>query len=1368
MERSLSGAGGGLAGVAQRVAVLGRPSKALCEAPDAIRRTLRYYVREGEWTTIGEDAVTAFEGPIVILGDPGLGKTVLSETLGARPDMAYCPAGTFVRAADPGRLIGAGERVVIDGLDEIASAQPGAAIHAVLGKLSEMGNPPFIVSCRAVDWRSAPDAGQIAQDYGAAPVVLHLQPLSLEDARGFLSSAFPAIDPMVVVEHLRARGLDALYGNPLTLRLLGEVALEGAPLPRSRAELLERACRAMASEENPLHQGAAHALMRPEDLLIAAGAICAVQLLCDRIGVFTGSGAHVPEGFLSIAEVDALPFCEAGREVVRTRLFRALGEGRFTHVHRVIAEYLGAAWLARCVRERSSERRVFSLFRPGDGVPTSLRGLHAWIGHFERSLSGRCIAADPYAVLRYGDAETIGVEEGRALLAALRRLAQADPFFVSEDWGRHRAAGLMRLELRDDVEALVTAPDRNPHLSVLVLNAMVGTQLATALAALLESITFDPTYGLDERSCAAEALRSSSAIDDWEAALRRLLAQGDADSAEVASELLATLGAQTVSIPTGVETVLAHLRITQGDVPPSDGNRSRHLAEELFAYWEPREVAGLLDELAARAEPLYESAGWPARSELADLVLRLVAQVLEAGVAPSAQRLWAWLRWIGGHDGYYPEVRRRLTEALRGARALRAALLEHVLLTPCGEGTWMAAHALGELQLDLLPTDEDVAVLLAGARERAGEGAVDEQTWRGLLLLGRKPEGLAQAVRQAALEAARGDPALLDVLASVSETVVGDFRERRAAHEALQEVRRQGEFRRHRDALNERLEAVAAGNFLVLEAPADAYLGRWSSSVLDCNALPEVRLSEVLGETLCAAVCAGFIAVLHRTDLPSASAIASLNAGQARHRAQHPMICGVAELLRQNQGLDGVRRETLAAVYMAWRAEHDLVSAGGVDIGPALEDVLFADERGVEAHFRMCVEPQLAAGREHVVELYRLTHEARWAPVAGRLAVDWLRTYGDLPVSVQTALVQCAIESEEDDLARRLDVGERIEHAPDQDARLLWLSAAFVLEFESRRDALRAAAATEPDLIWRIRDRLGEQHREDFSWLCVSQLVFIVESFGKQWPVVSVPTGVIMGDSTPWDATMFIRGVISAIAARPCSEATEALQHLIDCPAAASYTVAAKHALAQQRKARRDFEYCPPSLVELHGTVVDGLPESVDGMRACLLDRLDDVQIRMHASNTDTWEVYWRHDGVPRGEDYCRNRLVEQLLLLMPDGVQIDPEARMPRKRRVDFVASHAQVRLPIEIKGQWHRKLWSAALEQLDAYYTREWRAQGRGVYVVFWFGDVRERPLPAHPDGLERPETAKQLRSMLVERLPEERRAQIDVVVLDVQQPA
>ena len=51
---------------------------------------------------------------------------------------------------------------------------------------------------------------------------------------------------------LRPAVWNALIGNPLTLRMLGEVAAAAdSRLPDTRAELFDRACRIMLEERNP-------------------------------------------------------------------------------------------------------------------------------------------------------------------------------------------------------------------------------------------------------------------------------------------------------------------------------------------------------------------------------------------------------------------------------------------------------------------------------------------------------------------------------------------------------------------------------------------------------------------------------------------------------------------------------------------------------------------------------------------------------------------------------------------------------------------------------------------------------------------------------------------------------------------------------------------------------------------------------------------------------------------------------------------------------------------------------------------------------------------------------------------------------------
>ena len=113
------------------------------------------------------------------------------------------------------------------------------------------------------------------------------------------------------------------------------------------------------------------------------------------------------------------------------------------------------------------------------------------MAHFSGPLARGCIAADPYAVLRYGDAEELELDQARILIEALRKLSEKDPYFRSEDWGRHPASGLMRVELKDDILAIIETPDRHTQLTVLLLEAMFKTELAQRLGAALREILFD-------------------------------------------------------------------------------------------------------------------------------------------------------------------------------------------------------------------------------------------------------------------------------------------------------------------------------------------------------------------------------------------------------------------------------------------------------------------------------------------------------------------------------------------------------------------------------------------------------------------------------------------------------------------------------------------------------------------------------------------------------------------------------------------------------------------------------------------------------------------------------------------------------------
>ena len=122
----------------------------------------------------------------------------------------------------------------------------------------------------------------------------------------------------------------------------------------------------------------------------------------------------------------------------------------------------------------------------------------------------------------------------------------------------------------------------------------------------------------------------------------------------------------------------------------------------------------------------------------------------------------------------------------------------------------------------------------------------------------------------------------------------------------------------------------------------------------------------------------------------------------------------------------------------------------------------------------------------------------------------------------------------------------------------------------------------------------------------------------------------------------------------------------------------------------------PASLIEKgQRIVIDGLDEIASstpggGMGRRALDRLDALQSRMHASNTDVWEAYWANSK-PRSENFCRNRLIDHISGCLPDSIRFEPEMHMPGQKRADIAAIRESIGLPVEIKCQWHKEVWDA-----------------------------------------------------------------------------
>ena len=303
------------------------------------------------------------EHAYVLLGDPGSGKTTAFESECRAHGNSAClvDARDFVSLDLNKHPEWSGKTLFIDGLDEIRAGSFDARtpFDEIRRRLDALGRPRFRLSCRTADWLGANDRKRLNSVSPAAVTVLQLNPLTESEIVEILTVRQEIADPNEFIQTARHHGVYGLLANPLTLEMLAAAVGGGQHWPEGRKQTFETACRQMVQEHNEEHLAAAEpeGPPAPDRLLDAAGRLCAFQLLSGTAG-FSLRSNEGSDDFptLDRFDRDSLEFL---RRAVATKLFKAISVDRFDTIHRHIAEFLGARYLAASSKT-GSPRAVFS------------------------------------------------------------------------------------------------------------------------------------------------------------------------------------------------------------------------------------------------------------------------------------------------------------------------------------------------------------------------------------------------------------------------------------------------------------------------------------------------------------------------------------------------------------------------------------------------------------------------------------------------------------------------------------------------------------------------------------------------------------------------------------------------------------------------------------------------------------------------------------------------------------------------------------------------------------------------------------------------------------------------------------------------
>ena len=1308
----------------------------------------------------------------VLLGDPGLGKSTTFQTQ-AKPlgtEGILMSARDFLASDVHSHPEWRGKTLFIDALDEmrVGSGDRRDALDSIRRSLDALGRPSFRISCREADWLGDNDRDKLAMVSPDANVkVLRLNPLTDKDVVEILEANLDVDDAHRFVSEARERGVDALLRNPLTLNMLASAVIGNGVWPQSRLETFQMACLQMAKERN-LEHSIGDPPPPDEQLLDAAGRLCAYQLLSGAAGwsrVYDDTDADFIG--LNVLERSSLAVAD---HALSSRLFTGFGvaDGRVTPVHRQIAEFLSARYLARLITDGLPAGRVVQLITGGDGmVVTVFRGLSAWLAALCPKARHDLISRDPVGVGLYGDLSGFSVDDKRTLLASLNR--EVAYYGINVAAFAPLATPDMECAIRD----ILNDPCRDTdHQAVtgLLLSVLRHGQPLAELAPLLLEVIHDRTRWPSVTDAALDAfIHTTMGREDGASRLKEILS--DIDNGTIAdpdNELLGTLLACLYPREILPSEVWRHLT-TKGN-PDLFGSYFAFWAFRLLERSSDQHIAELLDSLNELMPALRDAF----RMHHADDVpCKLLARALnKLGAEPELTRLYSWLSaaaypsWdppgFGGES--IGEIRAWLE---RRPDLQKAVLLEGLIRCPDDDDFELNAVAAWECLLgSALPNNLGLWCLDAAVASVDTHGRVADHLLRQAVHhCGQEATGHG-LTRELMWERVRGHEGLerrLAQLLAPRPVSPGAMRPRTADTVRTEADRRREQWvdliRNHADDLRNN----TAPHRLLFEIGM-AYFGH--SPYFPTTTPSKRNLSGILADDdLENAVIAGLRSTVRREDIPDVDEIIHLAASSQCDVLGPPFLAGMDETdraepdelevlsaLRMRQALalhycTPVGRATDAKWYLRWlNSRPELVA-----------DVLV-----------QCAVPAIRGGKEYVPELYQLVHQKSHSRVAAhatpRLLASFplrcsLRQLGKLDELLWAALqhadrtvLQAILEEK---LSRRsLNLAQRIH----------WLAAGVIMAPGTYLKPLESLVEGKDDRIRKMAAFFSPD--ESLPFLEVRALRSLINLMGRTFDPIGSAGRVTSGRVTSeMRAAQQVDQLIRRLASLAGDDVALALDELVDDEALSKWRVLLERVRDQQRIIHRDASYQHPAVDQVRETLSNKAPANAGDLAALLVHSLEQLAQKIRTSNTNDWYQYWREDTRndlknPKIENRCRDALLSDLRSLLPPGVDAQPEGQYANDRRSDIRVSYEAFNVPVEIKRDRDTRLWSALHDQLIAQYTIDPATGGHGVYLVFWFGGGRVTP-PPHG---RRPSGPAELRQRLEEQLIEPERRRIAVRVIDV----
>ena len=1351
----------------------------------------------------------------VLLGAPGSGKTTEFERQARLSGGHYVTARDFITFEN--NLGWEESTLFIDGLDEIraGSDDKRTPFDSIRKNLEHLGCPRFRLSCRDADWFGSNDREHLKTVSKDGEVtVLHLDPLSEGNICKILQRSPDIKDTDQFMAATLEKGIEGLLTNPQSLDML-TIAVAGFSWPDTRKQTFELACQSLLKEHNQEHRNAGPDSVGITKLMDIAGKLCAIQLLSGASG-FALPGGESGRDFLELERITDEDH-SFYRQVLGTKLFQAGNETRHTPVHRQIAEFLAARYLAIIIGKGLPIGRILALITGHDGaIVSELRGLSAWLVAHNQPGRREIIARDPLGVILYGDVRGLPTNEKCWILEGLEREVNKNPWFLHAVHIDSRAGDFFTLDMVETIRSILTGPSRDDTQQSFVLILVKMLENGKPLPGLddvLVRILRDDTWSHGIKTHALSTFvrfqqENGQPIDE----LKMLLVDVDAGRIpDFNDDLLGCLLSELYPENLSVSEVMQYFRLPKKDA-------SYWGIYKLF--WTTRiqkkssnaQLSEFLDEFVVlHDKQIGNHASWRWINYWQGIFLTLLRSLLDnSQIEPDANRLFDWLEiatrdsdevptfgnledntehsynWLSQH----PDVQKALF-AIGLERCLESpecictdgfdscmAEVEHRLLSrgqPLDFGKWCLEQAMATN----FPITAEYLVKFVAK----------------VLIIPHRTESLT---REKVKSRISGNRELLDVfLKQTDHFTEKDLQKKSVRQDAgSQENPRELEWKNRkrqrqmewRDRVKPQEEALRNNTAQpdLLHQLARAYLGGYSDIRGDT---PRDRLQDLLGgdEKLIDAVLEGIRGSIWRDDLPTDVEVIRLGTGSRVHYLSFSFMAGLDELCASEPASETSLNDDQVRLALAIHYNVPVWprSRNQADEPPAwIPSILQTRPEVVSDILVRTARARLQNGSDFTSSLYHLAHDQDHAVVARLSTLTLLKAFpvrcterqlSSLHYLLQAACLHCEKEQLVELIEKKL-----VHRSMNVAQHVYWLATGLLAAPNAYHERLESFVDGNERRVRRLVEFIARRYdrphmrNQPLDVKALSLLIRVLGVFYRPYHFdTDTETDTEEGGwVTPsMDAADAIKGYIDALASIPSAAASQELSELGTNEKLRSWRSSLIDAVYRQNLIRREAEFHHFDVEQIVNVLDNCKPTSAADLAALTFDKLAEIAKNIRDSNTSDWLQYWNvnsHNRAvhPKPEEACRDALLSVLKLSLGlQGVDAQPEGRYADNKRADIRVAYGKFNVPVEIKKSCHRDLWSAIKRQLIAKYTRDPGAEGYGIYLVLWFGNTDHcRPTPS---AGPLPKNASELNQQLSDTLTVDEKLKISICVIDVSEP-